>query len=182
MHFGGARRLSSERMICQGACFEWVALNIMSRAREYSYQRRYDSISIGLSFHCRSGSSIRASKRRSCSSIPTSSQSLIRIMPPSMMYFSICGQSERKRLRSEEHTSELQSRQYLVCRLLLEKKERARHREEEHDRDRVHVRLAQHTVQRALALAVEIDAELDAFVSPGLDRDASNLDRVRMQT
>src|SRR5258707_5619420 len=27
--------------------------------------------------------------------------------------------------RSEEHTSELQSRQYLVCRLLLEKKRRA---------------------------------------------------------
>src|SRR3712207_8406217 len=27
-------------------------------------------------------------------------------------------------LRSEEHTSELQSRQYLVCRLLLEKKNR----------------------------------------------------------
>src|SRR3712207_8739326 len=29
-------------------------------------------------------------------------------------------------LRSEEHTSELQSRQYLVCRLLLEKKTRRR--------------------------------------------------------
>src|SRR3712207_8645353 len=28
----------------------------------------------------------------------------------------------RRRKRSEEHTSELQSRQYLVCRLLLEKK------------------------------------------------------------
>src|SRR3712207_8054049 len=28
--------------------------------------------------------------------------------------------------RSEEHTSELQSRQYLVCRLLLEKKNRKR--------------------------------------------------------
>src|SRR5438445_7942631 len=28
----------------------------------------------------------------------------------------------RRRQRSEEHTSELQSRQYLVCRLLLEKK------------------------------------------------------------
>src|SRR3712207_8266409 len=28
--------------------------------------------------------------------------------------------------RSEEHTSELQSRQYLVCRLLLEKKHHAR--------------------------------------------------------
>src|SRR5947209_18320798 len=29
---------------------------------------------------------------------------------------------DHDRLRSEEHTSELQSRQYLVCRLLLEKK------------------------------------------------------------
>ena len=27
-------------------------------------------------------------------------------------------------IRSEEHTSELQSRQYLVCRLLLEKKKK----------------------------------------------------------
>src|SRR3712207_6922444 len=32
-----------------------------------------------------------------------------------------CGPGFRA-LRSEEHTSELQSRQYLVCRLLLEKK------------------------------------------------------------
>src|SRR3712207_8904649 len=31
--------------------------------------------------------------------------------------------------RSEEHTSELQSRQYLVCRLLLEKKQKDRRRE-----------------------------------------------------
>src|SRR3712207_8231689 len=30
--------------------------------------------------------------------------------------------TERQADRSEEHTSELQSRQYLVCRLLLEKK------------------------------------------------------------
>src|SRR3712207_8676591 len=30
----------------------------------------------------------------------------------------------KQALRSEEHTSELQSRQYLVCRLLLEKKNR----------------------------------------------------------
>src|SRR3712207_8439972 len=31
----------------------------------------------------------------------------------------------QRRCRSEEHTSELQSRQYLVCRLLLEKKTKA---------------------------------------------------------
>src|SRR3712207_8680153 len=32
--------------------------------------------------------------------------------------------SSPQRTRSEEHTSELQSRQYLVCRLLLEKKKK----------------------------------------------------------
>src|SRR3712207_8390222 len=32
------------------------------------------------------------------------------------------GKFSLRRIRSEEHTSELQSRQYLVCRLLLEKK------------------------------------------------------------
>src|SRR3712207_8113010 len=31
--------------------------------------------------------------------------------------------------RSEEHTSELQSRQYLVCRLLLEKKKKITHQD-----------------------------------------------------
>src|SRR3712207_7366820 len=43
------------------------------------------------------------------------------------------------RLRSEEHTSELQSRQYLVCRLLLEKKTRA---SRVIDRARAHVWVA----------------------------------------
>src|SRR3712207_7014558 len=32
------------------------------------------------------------------------------------------GHQSKRVVRSEEHTSELQSRQYLVCRLLLEKK------------------------------------------------------------
>src|SRR3712207_7468084 len=35
-----------------------------------------------------------------------------------------CTQTVAVRPRSEEHTSELQSRQYLVCRLLLEKKKK----------------------------------------------------------
>src|SRR3712207_7032353 len=34
--------------------------------------------------------------------------------------------ADRAGFRSEEHTSELQSRQYLVCRLLLEKKKKNR--------------------------------------------------------
>src|SRR5258707_6289689 len=36
--------------------------------------------------------------------------------------------------RSEEHTSELQSRQYLVCRLLLEKKRKAKETYRRHTR------------------------------------------------
>src|SRR3712207_7125430 len=35
------------------------------------------------------------------------------------------GDGRSFRARSEEHTSELQSRQYLVCRLLLEKKKKS---------------------------------------------------------
>src|SRR3712207_8407034 len=39
-------------------------------------------------------------------------------------YLHLCAfmTSQAEQARSEEHTSELQSRQYLVCRLLLEKK------------------------------------------------------------
>src|SRR3712207_7574037 len=37
---------------------------------------------------------------------------------------SIASARSTRRARSEEHTSELQSRQYLVCRLLLEKKKK----------------------------------------------------------
>ena len=66
----------------QGACCVSVFLSMMSRAREYSYQRLREGRSIGLSFHWRSGSVTRASNRRFCSSLPTSSQSLIRMMPP----------------------------------------------------------------------------------------------------
>src|SRR3712207_7594457 len=56
----------------------------------------------------RSGSGLGASGR-SNNSLPPSSRNVFRR-----------GRSLSK--RSEEHTSELQSRQYLVCRLLLEKK------------------------------------------------------------
>src|SRR3712207_8277076 len=48
--------------------------------------------------------------------------------PPSTTSPRACGPSATSRVsRSEEHTSELQSRQYLVCRLLLEKKKKNNH-------------------------------------------------------
>src|SRR5947209_11747893 len=40
--------------------------------------------------------------------------------------FAFCIPENPKSWRSEEHTSELQSRQYLVCRLLLEKEKQIR--------------------------------------------------------
>src|SRR2546422_8361000 len=43
-------------------------------------------------------------------------------------------QNSPSRSRSEEHTSELQSRLHLVCRLLLEKKKKTRHGQTQHDR------------------------------------------------
>src|SRR3712207_8985442 len=50
-----------------------------------------------------------------CNFVPASSSLASRQDGASML-------GERQLGRSEEHTSELQSRQYLVCRLLLEKK------------------------------------------------------------
>src|SRR3712207_7299498 len=44
-------------------------------------------------------------------------------------------QDVERLVRSEEHTSELQSRQYLVCRLLLEKKKKSQnHHHSSHNR------------------------------------------------
>src|SRR3712207_8453220 len=47
-------------------------------------------------------------------------------MPPAYEAPHLAG-VRSNRVRSEEHTSELQSRQYLVCRLLLEKKKHTRY-------------------------------------------------------
>src|SRR3712207_8848832 len=42
-------------------------------------------------------------------------------------YLTFFFDASMREVRSEEHTSELQSRQYLVCRLLLEKKKNTAH-------------------------------------------------------
>src|SRR5438445_8156954 len=49
------------------------------------------------------------------------------IFAPILHVFEVDGLDEAIQVRSEEHTSELQSRQYLVCRLLLEKKKKYTH-------------------------------------------------------
>src|SRR5690625_5583244 len=53
-------------------------------------------------------------ERSACSATSTFSRSRAKV--------EVAEQAERSQARSEEHTSELQSRGHLVCRLLLEKK------------------------------------------------------------
>src|SRR3712207_6930897 len=56
----------------------------------------------------------------------TPEQMEVAVLGPRRLFAIACRRSRRfgpaGAFRSEEHTSELQSRQYLVCRLLLEKK------------------------------------------------------------
>src|SRR3712207_8516830 len=61
----------------------------------------------------------RAHPRKCTSGQTTVSSSTAVIVTPA---WAKVARSAAPRFRSEEHTSELQSRQYLVCRLLLEKK------------------------------------------------------------
>src|SRR3712207_7323347 len=62
-----------------------------------------------------------SSARRISRNAASRSASVIFAFPRSRSV-TACRRAERDSNRSEEHTSELQSRQYLVCRLLLEKK------------------------------------------------------------
>src|SRR6266550_6472924 len=58
------------------------------------------------------------------SSAPSASRSMVSTASPSPRRSSPSASSRLRQLRSEEHTSELQSRLHLVCRLLLEKKKK----------------------------------------------------------
>src|SRR3712207_9161342 len=72
------------------------------------------------------GSSLRAARRSATAT--TASGDRVSIKPPQGLHSSTkhCVVGGVSGERSEEHTSELQSRQYLVCRLLLEKKNTTR--------------------------------------------------------
>src|SRR5947209_12098495 len=61
----------------------------------------------------------------------TSAKPLVKI--PAPLALMRPAMAERLLKRSEEHTSELQSRQYLVCRLLLEKKKKKKNKNSKSD-------------------------------------------------
>src|SRR3712207_7558813 len=77
----------------------------------------------------RSHAFLRKSKHRSRLSYLIPFLALILLV--NLPSLSAAGQEETEETeetRSEEHTSELQSRQYLVCRLLLEKKKKTKNK------------------------------------------------------
>src|SRR3712207_9398778 len=57
-------------------------------------------------------------------SVPDVEDAVTSISTPVASSVSAMACTQSRWMRSEEHTSELQSRQYLVCRLLLEKKKK----------------------------------------------------------
>src|SRR5690554_6957221 len=57
-------------------------------------------------------------------------------------------QEEDTNTRSEEHTSELQSRPHLVCRLLLEKKKKKTKKKTKKKKKKAETRLEQNTVKK----------------------------------
>src|SRR5438445_8111702 len=61
----------------------------------------------------------------------------------------------RSRKRSEEHTSELQSRQYLVCRLLLEKKKKKKNKIRKKK-----TKKSKHTIDNAQKKTKQYDTEI----------------------
>src|SRR2546422_4640490 len=56
-----------------------------------------------------------------------------RLLPPAGREIILTPQASGLPRRSEEHTSELQSRLHLVCRLLLEKKKTQNHKRQTHN-------------------------------------------------
>src|SRR3712207_8919260 len=90
----------------------------------------HDALPISKPSRCRLRRSGRTSAYRTCwpvrpaSSDPAAPRSPF---PPAWSCVSRGARGWASARRSEEHTSELQSRQYLVCRLLLEKKKRLKY-------------------------------------------------------
>src|SRR2546429_5707596 len=78
------------------------------------------------------------SARRRCCPAPSTSSRWIRAPPGSAACRSVSGTARAS--RSEEHTSELQSRLHLVCRLLLEKKKKDDRHPPLSERQRTHMR------------------------------------------
>src|SRR3712207_8703435 len=66
----------------------------------------------------------RRPTRSSTAAVTSGESALIAPLPCTSTRSPIVSANPASSTRSEEHTSELQSRQYLVCRLLLEKKKK----------------------------------------------------------
>src|SRR3712207_6615708 len=97
-------------------CFFFLMIRRPPRSTLFPYTTLFRSICKTRQEKVACLSHLRQSQQQACSAKPTNH---VTEMPtPALLLIQ----------RSEEHTSELQSRQYLVCRLLLEKKKKTQTR------------------------------------------------------
>src|SRR3712207_8394420 len=89
------------------------------RSTLFPYTTLFRSLTSGATSVVATLSALRSSRQYPRNAWPSATHSSGRMPACSSAAASVTTVS---RQRSEEHTSELQSRQYLVCRLLLEKK------------------------------------------------------------
>src|SRR3989441_10924615 len=125
----GERKLD-ELMRAHGGCFNHNlhALRIVER-----FEQRYlDFPGLNLTFEVREGI-IKHSRDYSAADFPQLAEYLLDLRPPleaqlidwvDEIAYNTADTDDALEARSEEHTSELQSLAYLVCRLLLEKKKK----------------------------------------------------------
>src|SRR2546422_3654545 len=99
----------SSRVGCSTQCPSTICAPVLNSSQPVQYNPSYSASNRSAGWRSRIRSS-RAPTARACRG------SVVRIQ-------SSCEHC-RRRQRSEEHTSELQSRLHLVCRLLLEKKKK----------------------------------------------------------
>src|SRR3712207_8985705 len=94
------------------------------RSTLFPYTTLFRSRGLRVDFQRALRAGARAGRVALLCEVPASVQVRGELVHPSTESFLLEEGVGVKHARSEEHTSELQSRQYLVCRLLLEKKKK----------------------------------------------------------
>src|SRR5439155_6814097 len=121
-------------------------MTLLSRSKSWSYSRSVSSVleitSPARSMRC---SRMRYSNVVSSTGVPPTCTLCARVSNDTLPHVSCglaqpparrssaCSRASTSSKRSEEHTSELQSRGHLVCRLLLEKKKKKQNYSDAHE-------------------------------------------------
>src|SRR5690606_41772539 len=111
-------------LLCRSSSRPYPCIPIL-RTRRPQRSTLFPYTTLFRSRACSRGSRATTSTRARCRRTTSTSPGAVRTPPAPVSPASV--PTDRTSSRSEEHTSELQSRENLVCRLLLEKKKKTTH-------------------------------------------------------